>query len=1126
MNVVDNEFTMKMGNEVLMTVGKDEEIDSVSGGTVVHNHDHDDEYSTVDHTHLSFAKDVKFHKNVEIHGDLHVKGKVTVVKDLDEARKWIETSYNAPYKLWKTAMEKYEANPNDPTVVTYPLGDNTDVTNDEVPTENKYVWLGYIDSRKPTLGSHKDIAIKDMSYEALAQGIIGLGLNLQLLISPEANNYFALRPFYIDPEVSQAMRGLVRPFIKEYLEKARIISSKDINSVTKQSLDFTISVTEYANQMYKDHNMLTPFIVYLRYQGISPYSVHTSGSNQFLSDVSFGIKNFDYVQDALKSQVDTEVIVKSIEKIPFQMKEYIENFKSKGSTYHDYHYSAKYSKMGYDKVNTLDSNGNVIGTEALDEDGLPKWVILNNKEMYSKLKFSPRNLDNFDDILNGTFGESATFGKLSRSIYRTRYAGSGLRGLEEYLSEEQKTRIDNVIRGPLANVVSEIQEFMEYNRGNAPTDDFTSQWRCRINENIQSLDKENHRIVMEDGTFINFDDDRIFSVVKSIDQQARMYLAAFSSMGYLSKKDPNKTYNSITDIITNYESKSIGMVDLTKSMIMGTPDPNGNVCALEALTTAGESLKDLYDDLKKYNLTKAYEAGLVEGNISDVNFNVMKEVNLKINEVIKTVKIKSDWSQLGYHYGLPLDAPDALKNAYNSSVRSAPPTAAERATQLDSFGKPKFDGKFPDNKKFQYIVREHYKIDETTGIPLGGEDGKYTVHEEGDSTWRRLDDEKNVDYIDDNIEGLYDKDPSKKKIAFTYQNMKYMQKYVTWVANAVINTLYYENGGQAASMNIYPQEVVDKFRQKGIMAYTHGGSFFTYNGYGEWVDGVNLTIEDMMGSTPYTDADVFYNPLALHKDSPSGGKCNIFIGTRINTTNPQNMFVEFEKDMGIILHEGLIGHGFEIIVKGYNGLDRTARPKVGWASNSSFSGYLTDLNHKTTGRFSSQAVDIDFFCYQFAINFEGWAAYGELATMDKGIYKYVNFENCKLDLDGPTDYKAILQNLGESSRFAARLIGSARHSYPPKGGSCAKITREFAENMGTLNVSYATRFWSGGVLQQATYATGMIQSLEVVGLLQQKLGSSFDQKKFNLWRVEYNFLFADAFKDSALKLADEGYFTK
>ena len=31
MNVVDNEFTMKMGNEILMTVGKDEEVDPVSG---------------------------------------------------------------------------------------------------------------------------------------------------------------------------------------------------------------------------------------------------------------------------------------------------------------------------------------------------------------------------------------------------------------------------------------------------------------------------------------------------------------------------------------------------------------------------------------------------------------------------------------------------------------------------------------------------------------------------------------------------------------------------------------------------------------------------------------------------------------------------------------------------------------------------------------------------------------------------------------------------------------------------------------------------------------------------------------------------------------------------------------
>ena len=57
MKVIDNEFTMKMGNEVLMTVGKDEDTDPVSGGTVVTDHDHDG-YANVDHTHIKFTKDV------------------------------------------------------------------------------------------------------------------------------------------------------------------------------------------------------------------------------------------------------------------------------------------------------------------------------------------------------------------------------------------------------------------------------------------------------------------------------------------------------------------------------------------------------------------------------------------------------------------------------------------------------------------------------------------------------------------------------------------------------------------------------------------------------------------------------------------------------------------------------------------------------------------------------------------------------------------------------------------------------------------------------------------------------------------------------------------------------------
>jgi choline dehydrogenase-like flavoprotein len=75
MSVVANEFTMKMGDEVLMTVGKDSS-DGLGAGII--DHDHDNDYADKDHEHLNFLKDVKFEKNVEIVSELKLKGQARI----------------------------------------------------------------------------------------------------------------------------------------------------------------------------------------------------------------------------------------------------------------------------------------------------------------------------------------------------------------------------------------------------------------------------------------------------------------------------------------------------------------------------------------------------------------------------------------------------------------------------------------------------------------------------------------------------------------------------------------------------------------------------------------------------------------------------------------------------------------------------------------------------------------------------------------------------------------------------------------------------------------------------------------------------------------------------------------
>ena len=79
MSVVNNEFTMKMGNNVLMTVGQDTDATGGVVGEVTDNHNHD-EYADKDHVHpapVTFPENVAFNKNVTITGNLLLKGTLT-----------------------------------------------------------------------------------------------------------------------------------------------------------------------------------------------------------------------------------------------------------------------------------------------------------------------------------------------------------------------------------------------------------------------------------------------------------------------------------------------------------------------------------------------------------------------------------------------------------------------------------------------------------------------------------------------------------------------------------------------------------------------------------------------------------------------------------------------------------------------------------------------------------------------------------------------------------------------------------------------------------------------------------------------------------------------------------------
>ena len=203
MNVVNNEFTMKMGDHVLMTVGKDE-IDPTTGGTVVTTpHDHDDEYASVDHTHLNFSTDVKFHKNVEIHGALVVNGNVKNTK-ITSAKTYVDNIFATPMSLWTSAYNKYVANSNSVEEVTLILGNHKAAKLD--PSYAKYdpkdlkLQFGLIDFTNIHLCEPEKVQVKTLSYQILGDALCALGVNLYMVAQPQAYGFLPQNPMFLDYE--------------------------------------------------------------------------------------------------------------------------------------------------------------------------------------------------------------------------------------------------------------------------------------------------------------------------------------------------------------------------------------------------------------------------------------------------------------------------------------------------------------------------------------------------------------------------------------------------------------------------------------------------------------------------------------------------------------------------------------------------------------------------------------------------------------------------------------------------------------------------------------------------------------------------------------------------------------
>jgi len=171
--------------------------------------------------------------------------------------------------------------------------------------------------------------------------------------------------------------------------------------------------------------------------------------------------------------------------------------------------------------------------------------------------------------------------------------------------------------------------------------------------------------------------------------------------------------------------------------------------------------------------------------------------------------------------------------------------------------------------------------------------------------------------------------------------------------------------------------------------------------------------------------------------------------------------------------------------------------------------------------------------FQYALFGEGYAMYGEVSGYSSGLYGPIDMPTRKVvyvpgGVNNP-DSRSIIPGISSASRIAARLQISARMAYPKYATSFPKTCRLFIEQIGINDGgvhSYIRRYYRGP-FQQATYAMGLMETLQVTNKIKETVGeTNFDSGKYNMWRALNNTLTGAAHQTTVEKLTSEGYFTK
>jgi len=529
------------------------------------------------------------------------------------------------------------------------------------------------------------------------------------------------------------------------------------------------------------------------------------------------------------------------------------------------------------------------------------------------------------------------------------------------------------------------------------------------------------------------------------------------SFGYHGDQTP---YASAQAIVANYKGLNYIVLPAGEPAEFTPGEPIAGKAPIEILVSlSGANLVLFFDDLKGYLATIWQPTWRADGKtIQEVSDEAAAEsINTSTSAQPQPDPNagplnwpggnRSDLQELGRHYGYTAAGVKTFLHTGDDSdyyewnvggeslhYNFAAPAAGSEAGTVDS------------RKQFDYVYRQHYEVDPDAPLAVGNDRDPARADEPLTPDDDAYNQAAVVDEFDvfDGLQGTF----------FRFRGDNMLQRLTKFIIDTA----------DLPSKQLLPTDFLEEFYRP-YLVNTYDEPDWAENREGEIK--IFFRVVDSAGGSASSGGGILFRPSKVIQQV-----------INLPTRDPVRIGVGFANLVGLLLHEGALGHGFDDVPNNVKSL--RDEPQPGWNTSG--------LNMEHEGNFGL----IEYLPPGYAALAEGWATYGELYGIFNQYYCVLR-NDATVWLEDPAPLALVpflnplsaLSGIISLSRVAARQTCAIGMNYSAQAWTFAKMVQQF-RTVSNIPFGDSADFhirFIGHPMQQTSYAAGLTTNLALIQFL-------------------------------------------